>query len=245
MKRNLTLLSAATVLLGATTYFFTEGWIYMVAAFMALTIVMAIRQFPKLVTRFTRWAKEHPFEAQVLITILQVMILSIGLILGYNLKQLGYGFSQVPLFIFGILLSLGFAFVPLVQRKRIIALPVNLNRDRIAYMSIALSAFTIMVVTGNRVETTYPNSGLCRVLKSIDQSMFSEKLFADRENETNATEASFFQQTAFASIAVNGGSVIHPGKELPANNKMLKNAKRFEKRFGRHKEKMMKRIEAL
>ncbi|MGZ3880112.1 MAG: hypothetical protein ACXVBF_02185 [Flavisolibacter sp.] len=245
MKRNLTLLSAATVLLGATTYFFTEGWIYMVAAFMALTIVMAIRQFPKLVTRFTRWAKEHPFEAQVLITILQVMILSIGLILGYNLKQLGYGFSQVPLFIFGILLSLGFAFVPLVQRKRIIALPVNLNRDRIAYMSIALSAFAIMVVTGNRVETTYPNSGLCRVLKSIDQSMFSEKLFADRENETTATEASFFQQTAFASIAVNGGSVIHPGKELPANNKMLKKAKRFEKRFGRHKEKMMKRIEAL
>ena len=245
MKRNLTLFAAAAVLLTATTYLFNEAWIYTVTTILALTITTVIRQFPKFVTRFTRWAKEHPFKAQALITILQVVILSTGLILGYNLKQLGYGFSQVPLFIFGVLLSLGFAFVPFVQRKRIIALPVNVNRDRIAYMCIALSAFAIMVVTGNRVEATHPNSGLCRVLKSIDQSIFSEELFADEENETTSTEASFFEQTAFASIAINGGSVIHPAKELPGNNKMLKKAKRFEKRFARHKGKIMKRIEAL
>jgi len=245
MKRNLTLISRAAILLAAATYFINEEWIYLVTIILAVIVMSVIRHFPKLVTRFTRWAKQNPFKTQVLITVLQLIILSVGLILGYNLKQLGYSFSRTPLFVFPILLSVGFAIVPFVQKKRIIALPVNLNRDRFAYMTIALSAFAIMVVTGNRVESTYPNSALSRALKSVDQSMFSAERYADDEQVATSTEDSFFQESLFSSIAVNGASSIHPGKELPSNNKMLKKAKRFEKRLAKQKEKIMKRIEAL
>lgn len=238
---------AAAFLLIPTALFVSEGWIYLLTALAAVTIVTVIRHLHSPVMKFTRWAKENPGKTQALITVLQISILSSGLVVGYDLKQLGYQFSEVPIFIFGATLSIGFCSTRFLPKNNTIALPTAVNRDRIAYMSIALSAFVIMLITGNRIETKYPNSYISRVLKSIDQSMFSEDNFLNDATKTGlSSHAILLGENVFASIAVNGaGYSIHPNKEAPSKMKADRKVKRFEKRFEKRKQRIMKRIENL
>jgi hypothetical protein len=245
MKGKLALYPSVAVLIGVAILV-SEGWIYLLAAVVALGIILIINRFHSPVMKLTRWAKNNTRKAQLLITFLQVVILSTGLIIGYNLNQLGHHFDRIPLLVFCAVLCVGFSSTRFLPAKRGIALPVDLAKDRLASLAIALSSFAIMVVTGNRVDTDYPDTVLSNTLHSIDQTMFSEDNFSDLETGTEGANATLLPETVFGSIAVIGGSYsIHPGSEPPVKIKADKKARRFEKRFERRKQKIMKRIEAL
>jgi hypothetical protein len=245
MKGKLALYPSVAVLIGVAILV-SEGWIYLLAAIAALAIILILNGFHSPVMKLTRWAKNNTRKAQLLITILQVVILSTGLVIGFNLNQLNHHFDRIPLLVFCAVLCLGFSSIHFFPAKRGIALPVDLAKDRLAYLAIALSSFAIMVVTGNRVDTDYPHTVLSHTLHSIDQAMFSEDNFSDPETGTEGANATLLPETVFGSIAVIGGSYsIHPGSEPPAKIKPDKKSRRFEKRFERRKQKIMKRIEAL
>jgi len=254
MKKNLLLLIATTVLLVAAALFVNDGWIYSAAAIAATIIVASIRYFHARVLKITRWAKQNPRKTQVVITVVQILILSLGLLIGYDLKELGYQFSDTPIFIFGIILSVGFFSTPFLPKRKSIAIPAAVNRDRIAYMSIVLSAFVIMVVTGNRVEEKFPNTTLCLTLRSIDQAIFSPDNFSDDEEnmselnairptgillEKNSSTLAFASSTPADENSVT--STIHPENDSKEKIKGSKKAQKFE----RKKKRFMKRIEKL
>jgi hypothetical protein len=245
MKRKLALYPSAAVLIGVA-FLVTEGWIYLLAAIAALAVILIINRFRSPVIRLARWAKNNPRKAQVLITVLQVVILATGLVVGFNLNQLGHHFDRIPLVVFGAILCLGFLSTRFLPTQRDIVLPVDVAKDRVASLAIALSAFAIMVITGNRVDTDYPDTVFSHTLHSIDQGMFSEDNFSDLESGTGDENITLLQESALASFAVMGASYsIHPSSEPPVRLKADKKARRFEKRFERRKQKIMKRIEAL
>lgn len=247
MNRKLLLTLAAAVLLIGISILVNEGWIYLATACIAVIIVSVIRNFHSPVMKLTRWAKENPKKTQVLITVVQIVILAAGLLVGYDLKELGYQFTEVPTIIFSIIVCYGFFSTRFLPKKNFIALPAVVNKDRLAYLSVVLSAFVIMVVTGNRIEEKFHNSFLSSALRTIDQSMFSEDHFSNDENQTELNASSFlFGGNVVGAIAVSGdGYSIHPANEPPEKIKADKKAKRFEKRFEKRKQKIMKRIESL
>src|SRR5687767_8379702 len=103
MKKHLVLITT-TILAGlAITAFSKEGLIYLAAVLMATAVVIALRKFRPGI-RITRWAKANPRKTQMLITVLQVIILSIGLVVGYDLKQLGYKFNDGAAVVFSLIM---------------------------------------------------------------------------------------------------------------------------------------------
>jgi len=255
MKKNLPLFIVATVLVVVAALFISDGWIYSAAALAATIIVLTIRHFHIPVLKITRWAKKNPRKTQLLITVAQILILSLGLLIGYDLKELGYQISNIPTFIFGATLLAGFLSTRFLPKRKSIAMPVVVNRDRMAYMSIILSAFVIMVITGNRVEEKFPNTALSLTLRSIDQAIFSPDNFSGDEQDISSElnldrqqgilleqNASMF---AFASIgSTDENSVtptIEPEKEPKEKIKDSKKARKFE----RQKKRIMKKIEKM
>jgi len=254
MTKNLPLFIATTILLVVATLFIGDGWIYSATALAAISIVATIRHFHLRVLKITRWAKENPGKTQVFITVAQILILFLGLLIGYDLKELGYQLSDIPTFVFGTILSAGFLFIPFLPKRKAIAIPAAVNKDRMAYMSIILSAFVLMIITGNRVEDKFPDSTLSLTLRSIDQAIFSEDSFSDDEahlpSELNLSsqQAMLLKENsmfAFASVTVTDeNSVtpeIHAEKETKEEIKPGKKAQKFE----RKKKSMMKKIEKL
>lgn len=251
MKKNLLTVIVAVVLIIITTLFVTDGWIYSTTFLVAISIIKIIRHFNSKILRLTRWAKENPRKTQVMITVLQILILSLGLLIGYDLKELGLKLSGIPIIIFGVILMSGFLSIPFLPKRNTIALPVVVNKDRITYMSIALSAFVIMVITGNRIEDKFPNSFITYSLRSVDKAIFSQAILLDDEMYSNMEPGTDQQQpmlinknsaiVAFASFTVTGdnslSSTIHPSKE---GRKKL-TGENLEKK----KKKLMKRIEKL
>ncbi|MCU7551601.1 hypothetical protein OCK74_20940 [Chitinophagaceae bacterium LB-8] len=248
MNRNLLLSIAAIVLVVTAAIFISAGRIYSSTALMAIAIIAVMRNFRGM--QVTRWAKANPRKTQVLITVLQIAIIFLGLLIGYNLKELGYQLSTTATVVFGTILCIGFFSIPFLPKRNTIALPVTLNRDRIAYLSIILSAFALMVITGNRIEDQFPNSPLSHTLSSIDQAIFSQDLppadVPDLElaSYSNQQQAASINENAsmvsFASFAVTGhkSATIDPGKEEPGKIKPGKKAKRLE----RKKQRMMKQV---
>jgi len=255
MKKNVFAFVSASILLFSAALFLNDGWIYPSAALCAFIIITVIRHFRSAVTKLTRWAKENPRKAQVLITVLQVVILFSGLLVGYDLKELGYKISYIPTIVFGTILTFGFLSVRLLSKKNKIAIPVLVDKDRIAYMSIALSAFILMISTGNRIEETFPDSTIATTLRSIDQTMFSESNFSNNEIEATQELNNGQPQAmlinggssllAFASSKVAGEkyntSTVHSNSVPPAKMKAGRKAARFEKM----KKRIMKKIEKL
>lgn len=252
MKKYLPLFIVVTVLLAAATLFIEDGWIYSGAGLAAITIMSAIRYFHLRVLKITRWAKKNPAKTQVLITVAQIVILFAGLLIGYDLKQLGYQLSDTPTYIFGAILLAGFLSTRFLPKRKNIAIPVVVNKDRIAYMGIILSAFVLMIFTGNRVEDKFPNTTLSLTLKSVDETIFSPGNFSDDEadlpgSNTGDMQAILLKEksiVAFASItSTEENSVtpdIHPEKEKE-EIKPGKKAQKFEKK----KKRIMKKIERL
>jgi len=196
----------------------------------------------------TRWAKAKPVKAQVLITVLQLALMALGIFLGNNLKELGYEFSNTTAFVFTAIIVIGFIYVPFLPKRNTIALPKVVNRQRFAFMSIALSSFVMMVLFGNKLQDTYPNSPITMVVKAIDQAIFTDNsnqadlydTTSDVVYSENYEQASTDKPSAkavFASLIVNESETIIPPSDLKKNSKANlkadKKIKKFEKKKAR------------
>ncbi len=243
-KTILTVMIGLTII--ACTLFISDGLTYLVASLMALAIMGIIQRNRLLVMKMTRWGKANPHKAQVLITVLQIAIMAIGILAGYNFKQLGYELSNTTAFVFSSIIVLCFLYVPFLPKRRTIAIPKEVNRQRVAFMGIAVSSFVMMVLFGNRIEEKYPNSPITKVVRAIDQSIFPDNnnQYQEFNTETSPSIGSNnYEQPInnesssaflFASYNPNEAVTIIPlndlKKEPKANLKAEKKAKKFEKK---------------
>jgi len=249
MKKHLVLITATIVFSLALNAFTKEGLIYLATALMATIVIVALRNSGPRMMQVTRWAKANPRKTQVWITIVLVFLLSLGLVIGYDLMQLGYKFSDATALVFSLVMVIGFFSVPLLSKKNTITLPFTLNRYRVVYTAILVAAYALAVITGNRIEDKYPNSILTNVLASIDQKIFGpvdgstdeeQFLLSDAGNQVTGREAAVF--AAFPSTEINESPSTEPTlskKEAKAKLKELKKAEKLEKKQKR----MMKRVE--
>lgn len=243
-KTILTVMIGLTII--ACTLFISDGLTYLVASLMALAIMGIIQRNRSLVMKMTRWGKANPHQAQVLITVLQIAIMAIGIIAGYNFKQLGYELSNTTAFVFSSIIVLCFLYVPFLPKRRTIAIPKEVNRQRVAFMGIAVSSFVMMVLFGNRIEEKYPNSPITKVVRAIDQSIFPDNSNQYQEFNTETSPSigsNNYEQpinnesssaVLFASYNPNEAVTIIPlndiKKERKANLKADKKVKKFEKK---------------
>jgi hypothetical protein len=220
---------------------------------MAIVIMGIIRLNRSRVMKMTRWGKTNPGKAQLLITFLQIALMMLGMIAGYNFYKLGYEFSDTTAFVFGTIMVACFLSVHFLPKRGTIAIPAEVNKHRVIFMGIALSSFVLMVITGNRVEDKYPNSFVAHSLKAIDQAIFHDNnmQYADLNDVTSGEVNS---EGANQVLAVNSSAIVLAPAEnetLEPNNfsnkenrekfKALKKVKKLEKRKAR----MMKRLETL
>jgi len=200
--------------------------------------------------KMTRWGKANPGKAQVLITILQIALMMLGMIAGYNFYKLGYEFSNTTAFVFGTIMIACFLSVHFLPKRGTIAIPAEVNKHRIIFMGIALSSFVLMVITGNRVEDKYPNSFVAHSLKAIDQAIFHDNnvQYADLNVTSGQVNSEGHNQVLAvnsSTIVIAPNEIIEPnsfsGKENHEKLKAEKKVKKLEKKKAR----MMKRLEKL
>jgi hypothetical protein len=178
MKNNILLTLPATLIIITCSIWIPGGLIFLVASLMALSIILLIYGSKSRVMKITRWAKENPQKAQWLIAIVELILLGLGIITGYNLKKLGFEFSGSIAFMFSAILVVGFLSVPFRQKQYAIAIPKEINRNRIAYLGISLSSFILVCFAGNKIGDLYPNSPIIHVIETIDQAIFSDKMLS-------------------------------------------------------------------
>ncbi|MEO7044383.1 MAG: hypothetical protein ABI091_03690 [Ferruginibacter sp.] len=250
MKKNTILSALMAFAIIACTIFISDGLTYLISSLMALTILAIIHLNRQRAIKLTRWAKANPRKTQVLITVLQIALMALGIFAGYNLKELGYQFSNVTAYVFGAIIGIGFLSIPFLPKRNTIAIPRVVNRHRLAYIGIALSSFVLMAMFGNSMKSSYPNSPLTHAVIAIDNAIFQD----------NNTTASFYDEVSepayhrsdrqaladgspniavYAVFTITGKETITPfslsEKEIRKEMKMEKKVKRFE----RQKRKMM------
>ncbi len=247
MKKNFLLAVAFALLVTVVTLFVEDGWIYGIAGLMAATVFVVMRSFNSKFLKLTRWAKSNPRKTQVLIGILQILIVCLALLIGYDLKELGYKLTEVPAIISGIILVWAFFSIRFLPKQNLIAIPAAVNKDRIAYMGIVLSSFVILVIAGNRVEDKFPNSPISIALRTVDHRIFGDD-FSDAEDytafESNQGQANLISgNTPLIALASTGteASSPEPDNIIKKGKKDLKKAEKLEQK----KKKMMKRVEKL
>lgn len=150
-----------------------DSLLYGIASTMALAILGLFRTGRRTVTKLTRWAKAEPTNAQGLITGLQILLAAIAFYLGHNLRELGYHLSEITTYIFGILTALGFLAVPFRNKRKTIAIPKVVNRQRLGYLGIVLSTFMLLTSFGNNFEKKYPTSQVTTIIKNVDHALFA------------------------------------------------------------------------
>ena len=148
--------------------------LYAIALLMGLTTAGAVIGRRKSITKITRWAKQNPKKAQVLIAGIQVPLFAGSIISGYNLRMLGFEFSDVSMYIFGGLSALSFGSMPFLPKRENVVLQKTVNRKRMAVMGASLSSMMLLAGFGNRVYETHPASFVGQTIESVDQSLFSD-----------------------------------------------------------------------
>jgi hypothetical protein len=243
MKKKLILSVLIVLAIIASTLFLKGGLTYLITSLMALVIMGTIYINRSRVMKITRWAKANPLKTQFLIGSMHLMLLVMGIFAGYNLKELGYELPGTATYVFSAIIIISYLSVDFLPKRRTIAIPKEVNRQRLAYMGIALSSFVMMVLFGNRLQDKYPNSFVTDVVKSIDQ-----KIFPDNSTEygylydtalepgsvKNSDQASRDESTSIAVFASYENETILPPPDLKkqskANLKAEKKAKKFEKK---------------
>ena len=255
MKKNILLSALIVLIIISCTIFISDGPTYLIVSLMAFAIMASIYRNRTKVMKMTRWSKANPGKAQLLITGLQIVLLPLGIIAGYNLKELGYEFSNTTTFVFGAILVLGFFYVPFLPQRKTIVLPKQVNRQRFAFMSIALSSFVMMVLFGNRLQDSFPNSPITKTVKAIDQAIFPDNTLntepfdidiasapARSENYNPAFTGESSSNIVFASFAVSNNETIIPPSDIKKESKTNLKAEKRIKKFEKKKAKLMNRI---
>ena len=193
MKKKLLISAMIILLLSACTLFISDGWIYLITSLMALIVMGVIRANRSLVMKITRWSKANPGKTQVFITLVQICLIVLGILGGYNLKMLGYEISSTTALVFSTIMVAGFFCVHFLPKHRNIAIPAKVNKNRLAFMCIAISSFVLMLVAGNRLQDQYPNAAITSMVSTIDHAIFND------DAEYNRT--AFFEQPEHESVA--------------------------------------------
>lgn len=239
----------------ACTLFISDGLTYLVTSLMAIVIMVAINRNRSVGMKMTRWAKGNPKKAQVLITVLQLVLMAVGILAGNNLREMGYEFSNATTYIFSTIIITGFLSIPFLPKRNVIAIPAKVNRHRLSYISIALSSFVMMTVFGNRVANDYPNSTLTHAVRTVDKAIFADNSASGNINDAGLQpvydrnygqplidESSNSNIAIFAAYTIYDKETITPStlskEEARAKLKAEKKAKRFE----RKKQKMVQLI---
>ncbi len=156
-----------------------DSLLYAVASVMGLAVMGLTRLMRPRVTRITRWAKANPKKTQGIIAGIQLPLLGLGAMNGHNLYQMGYDTSDTMLYTFGAATAIGFLAAPFKPRQDMIAMPKQVNRQRLAFLSIAISSLMMMVGFGNRIERDYPNTSIARTVNAFDKDLF----YTDNTND--------------------------------------------------------------
>ena len=249
MKKKLILPATIVLVIITCTIFMSDGLTYLIASLMALAIMGAIRRNRTRVMKYTRWAKANPIKAQVLIIVLQIVLIALGIFAGNNLKESGYKFSDTTAYVFSAIIIIGFFSIRFLPKRSMIAIPKEVNRNRLNYMGIALSSFVMMVLFGNRMGDIYPASPITHAVKAIDQAIFPDNstLYAGindaapepgyRKNYRSAFNVESSAKAVFASFSITGNETITlpPDLKKEAKAKILteKKIKKLEKKKAR------------
>jgi hypothetical protein len=247
MKKNTILSALMALAILACTIFISDGLTYLITSLMALVIMIVINRNRSMGMKMTRWAKANPKKAQVLITIVQAALMSLAIFSGYNLKEVGYEFSNATAYIFSTIMVISFLSVPFMPKRSTIAIPKVLHRHRLAYMAIALSSFVIMAIFGNRLIDDYPDSPITQAARAIDEAIFPESVLNTEFNDTGlkkdcnnnyeqAPASASSNKPLFAVFTISGNESIAPSlsdKEIREKAKTEKKAYRLEKKKAR------------
>lgn len=226
-----------------------DGWTLATAVLTASLVLGIMRMYHSTVMKMTRWAKAHPYRAQGIIAVLQLILMALALYAGYNLRALDIEFSNASVFIFTAILLLGFLNVPFLPRQCTIAIPREVDRSRMAYTAILLSAAMLSAALGNRVGERYPDALLTRALEKIDQAVFPENDLAVPAAENWIGQAEDIRYP----LALAGGMTALPAAESreipngemvhPENDASKKTLDKATKKAERKLEKAQKKAE--
>ncbi len=255
MSKKIILPAMIVFIIIACIIFISDGLTYLITSLMAIAIIAAVQRNRARAMKITRWAKASPLKAQLLITVIQILLMIFGIIAGYNLKKLGYELSGTTAFVFSTMMVTGFLSVHFLPKRSTIAIPREVNKHRLVFVGIALSSFVLMVMTGNRIGEMYPNSFITHALEATDQAIFPDNStqYADRndvalepvisENSVQALTANSTSLAVYASLATNENETVEPPtyskKESREKFKAEKKANRLEQKKAR----MLKRFE--
>jgi hypothetical protein len=215
MKKNILITALAIVTMITCSLLASDGLTYIVALLMALTIIGALHTFRSTVMKITRWAKANPKKAQWVITVLHFVLMLWGVIIGKNLKELDFHFSEITPYVFSAIMIIGFLSVPFWPKRNTIALPREVNRQRLAYLGISLSSLIISAQIGNKIGDLYPNSPITQAIEKIDQTIFSDQVISflsyhEESNLIHSSEASVGGFGVFAVMVVDPVQGIQP-----------------------------------
>ncbi len=254
MKKNILLTSLTVLTLLACIVFISDGLTFLVSSIMALAIFGGIKYNKKKVLKITRWAKTNPIKTQVFISIIQILLLLLAINTGYNLKELNYEFSNITAYIFTGILFIGFASIPFFPKRRTIAIPKNVDKNRFAYLSIALSSVILMAIIGNRIGDIYPNSPITQALEKIDQTIFPEDV--NSTIEFDESQIGQLQSKNYKSYLTTSSARpllaaidIRPNEDLkksnPSNYELKKDSKNSKKEIRKANRKARKELKIL
>lgn len=148
--------------------------LYLSVALIAVASITAMKIRPKKVLNIARWAKANPTKNKWLIAALQVPMVFLTVMSGYNLRQLGYELSDTFLYVSGGLILLGLLSTPFRPKRIPFTMPANLNRRRMIFLGTILASAMMAVGVGNKMEEQFPNSPVVSIVKSIDQAVFAD-----------------------------------------------------------------------
>ncbi len=249
MRKKILFTTMIFLVVAACTIFISDGLTYLVTFLMGLVIMSTIHRNRSRVTKMTRWAKANPKKAQVFIIVVQIALMVLGIFAGNNFKELGYEFSNTTAYVFCIIIAVSFSTINFLPKRSTIAMPIEVNRNRLAYLGITLSSFVIMVLFGNRIGDIYPNSPITHTIKAIDQAIFPDDNMLTANVNDAAIEPNYvinYKQTltdessakaVFASLTISDNETIklptESNKTTKANLKAEKKAIRMEKKKAR------------
>ena len=145
--------------------------LYLAGALIGILTSGTILGFRKKVTTYTRWSKANPVKAQVLIAGLQTLLMGLAIYSGHNLRELGIEISDTPSYIFGGLMAAGFLTTPFLVRRDNIAIPKQVNLQRLKFLGIIISSLMVLTTFGNNVVANHPDSKAAMILTSMDQTI--------------------------------------------------------------------------
>ncbi len=185
-----------------------NGILYFASALIGLATLITLRIARPVATKITRWAKANPKKTQGMIVGMQLPLLGLGVMNGYNLDQLGYEITPISTYLFGALMMTGFMMVPFIRPQNdTLVLPKTVNRHRLGYLSVTLASIMMSAGVGNNIAHSNYDTPVTQMVNTFDQSMFSNNhpIQVDTPND-NPTELKVKKRRQAAGVASGVGT---------------------------------------